>query len=625
MRAEDPESRSKSADAAEQKSSSELDDELEKNDSVLHACGGRREVAKEVIGILNESLETLVLRAPRTRCEAFLEPLEEAEGEREGKDRGSHRLLKALTVIARLKGFNNRDKPLPVVEIDFSANPLIFTSLPSRLGGGPPGKAETVIRSLELAVHLARNSDSVSRVQLHETDLCPDPGEKCLTEVVRLVWRMGIGRNSRFLEEIGLRGNSFDGDAAKKIVETAVKERCEFKAGQESSAPLWLDLSGNCIRQPEVVFENLLAWAGWAHDRDKALCLAKDEARCTRKDCPFGAMLHLPNFFEQRKPEAPVEGAPLPPKPPRARSPPEREREAGRGERAQQQQRPRSPHKIASRQPARRAVAIADEERGGYQHPQQLLHHYGMPQAGYGGAYGYGGYGGPWYPPGAPQSMTMAEYHYSQQQHQQHQQLHYSGAYPPEPDRGRRRHSRQGEGRGRKRRRRTRSGNRRSRSRRSRSRSRRSPLRSRSRSRSCYKPTSSPVRRSGSAASGSAAGVARSPSRGRFSGSPSQARSASAPTRSGLEEEDEAEVEGAQDESMEDGARSPPLFDREEGAGSRRKGKKLDQRIDRLFESLKKKGSNTKKEEESSHRERDRRRHHHDHDDHRKHRRHRRH
>jgi len=301
---------------------------LECNDSVLHACGGRREVAKEVLRLLDESLESGLLNVPRERCLDFLGPLEEAEGEREGKDRGSYRLLKAISVFLRLKGFNSRDNLMPVHEIDLSGHPLLAFTQPSRAAGasGLPPKAEPVVRTLELAVHLARAGACVTALKIAHGDLSPEGGDKCITEVVRLVRRMGIGSQSRFLEEVNLRGNFLDADSVRKIVEAAVKERCE--RAPAPTVPLWLDLSENRVRNPASLFQNLQAWAGWAHDRDTALCLA-DANGCSRKECPKGCMLHLPGFLLQCKDPAPVlMPQPQPEPPPRVfvdtRDPPPR-------------------------------------------------------------------------------------------------------------------------------------------------------------------------------------------------------------------------------------------------------------------------------------------------------------
>jgi len=148
---------------------------------------------------------------------------------------------------------------------------------------------------------LARASSHVATVRLGCCDIGPEGGDKCMTEVVRLVRRVGIGSQARFLEEVDLHGNHLDADAVRKIVEAAVKERCE-RPQDAPSAAIWLDLSGNKVRNPASVFQNLQAWAGWAYNCENALCLA-DQEGCSRTACPKKSMLHLPGFLEQTKPE----------------------------------------------------------------------------------------------------------------------------------------------------------------------------------------------------------------------------------------------------------------------------------------------------------------------------------
>lgn len=277
---------------------------LELHDSVMHACGGSREVAREVIALLDEALEKGQLLASRGRVADFLKPLEDTDGEREGRDRGSHRFLKAVNVMLRLKGFNSRDRMMPIREIELTGQPLLAFTAPSRGAGAPPGRPEPIVRSLELAVHLARSSNHVVSMRLGECELSADGGDKCVTEVARLVRQVGIGSQARFLEEVDLHGNGLDAEAVRKIVEAAVKERCERPRACAGAPPMWLDLSFNRVRNPATVFQNLQAWASWAHDKDYALCLA-DQEGCTKKHCPKGCLLHMPRFSEQSKLDGP--------------------------------------------------------------------------------------------------------------------------------------------------------------------------------------------------------------------------------------------------------------------------------------------------------------------------------
>jgi len=253
--------------------------------------------------MLDASLESGKLSAARELCGDFLGALEDADGERDGRDRGAYRFLKAVTVLLRLKGFNSRDQMMPITEIELTGHPLLAFTPPTRAAGAPPGKPEPTVRALELAVHLARSSSSVSVVRMANCELSPDGGDKCMTEVVRLVRQVGIGNQARFLDEVDLHGNSMDAEAVRKIVEAAVKERSERPRACAGRPPLWLDLGGNRVRSPGVVFQNLQAWASWAHGCEKALCLA-DQEGCCRESCPSKCMLHMTGFLEQSKPEA---------------------------------------------------------------------------------------------------------------------------------------------------------------------------------------------------------------------------------------------------------------------------------------------------------------------------------
>lgn len=65
---------------------------------------------------------------------------------------------------------------------------------------------------------------------------------------------MGNGSKSYFLEELNLSENNFDDDAARQIIEAAVRDRCS-----KPSTVLWLDMSANCIKQPKKLFQKMEA------------------------------------------------------------------------------------------------------------------------------------------------------------------------------------------------------------------------------------------------------------------------------------------------------------------------------------------------------------------------------
>ena len=65
---------------------------------------------------------------------------------------------------------------------------------------------------------------------------------------------MGTGSGTYFLEELNLSENNLDDHAAGRIIEAAVRDRC-----RRPTAPLWLDLSANCIKHPQSVFKKMEA------------------------------------------------------------------------------------------------------------------------------------------------------------------------------------------------------------------------------------------------------------------------------------------------------------------------------------------------------------------------------
>lgn len=55
----------------------------------------------------------------------------------------------------------------------------------------------------------------------------------------------------------------FDDDAAKRIIESALRDRCrDGAAAPAAAAVLWLDLSSNCIKRPESVVQKMEV-GGW--------------------------------------------------------------------------------------------------------------------------------------------------------------------------------------------------------------------------------------------------------------------------------------------------------------------------------------------------------------------------
>ncbi|CAK9105190.1 unnamed protein product [Durusdinium trenchii] len=177
------------------------------------------------------ALEEGCMSLTESRCKHILQPLEDIDGERDGKDRGTFRLLKTVSIFLRLRGFQRGEPPFREMIID--GQPLV-------------GKG---CRALEQAVHLARTSARLRLINCHL-----DASEACVAEVIRLVTKMlGTGSGSYFLEELNLSENSLGDDAAGRIIEAAVRDRCR----RDDATALWLDLSVNRIKNPQSLFQKM--------------------------------------------------------------------------------------------------------------------------------------------------------------------------------------------------------------------------------------------------------------------------------------------------------------------------------------------------------------------------------
>lgn len=64
---------------------------------------------------------------------------------------------------------------------------------------------------------------------------------------------LGTGSGSYFLEELNLSENSLGDDAAGRIIEAAVRDRCR----RDDATALWLDLSVNRIKNPQSLFQKM--------------------------------------------------------------------------------------------------------------------------------------------------------------------------------------------------------------------------------------------------------------------------------------------------------------------------------------------------------------------------------
>ncbi|CAL1144225.1 unnamed protein product [Cladocopium goreaui] len=140
--------------------------------SVQRACGWQRKVAADISDFLDVALEEGSLSLSELRCKHLLKPLEAIDGEREGRDRGAFRLLKAVSILLRLHGFQRGEPPFR--ELVIYGQPLL-------------GRKEhpSPARALEQAVHICRSSAQLKCVQLINCHL--DSSEACVAEVIRLV------------------------------------------------------------------------------------------------------------------------------------------------------------------------------------------------------------------------------------------------------------------------------------------------------------------------------------------------------------------------------------------------------------------------------------------------------
>lgn len=211
--------------------------------------------------------------------------MQDAAPQRRVSDGGIGQLLKAISLLLRKRGFD-RKKPTPFEFLEIHGQPLVVTGTRSE---------EEAVHALEQVVHLVRASSEITTVRL--TDCAISGQRSCISEVGRLMKQLGAGSTAHFLQEVDLSQNLLDDESARKIVESAIKERYQRGSGEVPRGPLWLDLSCNCIKHPQMLFDRLQAWASWTY-REGALCLAQSP-KCTKEACPRGALLHLPRFLEQ--------------------------------------------------------------------------------------------------------------------------------------------------------------------------------------------------------------------------------------------------------------------------------------------------------------------------------------
>jgi len=221
------------------------DQELLADDSALKTCGNE-EVARQALAAFNHSLRNGLL--------SF-----------KGLDLIQDVIAKSLKVIGRfatLKGLlPTRSSALPITELDLSGNAL-FTHLGSQEDSAN-GKAtlKRRVETVQLVVQFVRVSTEAKIVLLEDCGLQGISHDKCdliEQEIIRLVKKFGVAKQSRYTSKVSLAGNMFRSEFLKKIIEGAFWERNRFP-NKDDPPKLFLDMSRNQIQDPDRVIDELRA------------------------------------------------------------------------------------------------------------------------------------------------------------------------------------------------------------------------------------------------------------------------------------------------------------------------------------------------------------------------------
>mmetsp|Transcript_67792 Transcript_67792/g.201693 ORF Transcript_67792/g.201693 Transcript_67792/m.201693 type:complete len:445 (-) Transcript_67792:104-1438(-) len=225
-----------------------VDDTVEKeilaDESLLKVCGNSPEVAADSLELLNRALQAGKLSL----------------AERKLADESFMRVIKAIGIIAKAKNLlPRRTSVLPITEVDIGGNTLL-TLTPHPLTGAPELSTKS-LQPLQLAVQFVRVSTDARVVRLDGCSLqgtSHDKDDKVEQEVIRLVKKFGAGKDARYAREVSLRGNKFEAEFAKKIIEAAYWERAR-DPDKENPPRLLLDLRRNRIRCPQQMVDELRA------------------------------------------------------------------------------------------------------------------------------------------------------------------------------------------------------------------------------------------------------------------------------------------------------------------------------------------------------------------------------
>ncbi|CAE7252064.1 unnamed protein product [Symbiodinium natans] len=142
-------------------------------------AGWQPGLAKDILFLVNSSLEARTLALTCERCHRVVQRLEEAVPQRRASDGGIYQLLKAIALLLRKRGFD-RKTPVPFEELEIDGHPLVAPSA---------RREEEAALALEQVVHLVRASSEITGVRLTN---CAILGQHAsITEVGRLLKQMG--------------------------------------------------------------------------------------------------------------------------------------------------------------------------------------------------------------------------------------------------------------------------------------------------------------------------------------------------------------------------------------------------------------------------------------------------
>ncbi|CAJ1399648.1 unnamed protein product [Effrenium voratum] len=151
-----------------------------------------------------------------------------------------------------------RTSTLPINEINLSGNSLLTAPAPSEHAAAIKANLKRRAETVQLIVQFVRVSTEARKVIFDNCNLegfSHDKDDLIELEIVRLVKKFGAGKHSRYAEHVSLAGNRFGQEFCRRIIEGAYWER--NRADGKDLPKLYLNLSRNCIAQPEKIVEEL--------------------------------------------------------------------------------------------------------------------------------------------------------------------------------------------------------------------------------------------------------------------------------------------------------------------------------------------------------------------------------